>query len=197
MTLIKVLYASVVILYSALSSTQGAAVTKSNSYINKIVRNLLTISSNLANPSANESISTMAHIQNCASRKVSNYYIQSVEVLKDGNSEDGRDGQSGAQGEKGEPGPVGPAGPPGPVGPPGGGGAVYIRWGRTTCPDTNGTELVYKGLAAGSPHSETGGGANYICITSNPAYRTTTTTIHSHIHCIWRRVSSSSIQLSP
>jgi len=29
------------------------------------------------------------------------------------------------------------------------GGANYIRWGRTTCPDTKGTELLYRGVAAG------------------------------------------------
>ena len=41
-------------------------------------------------------------------------------------------------------------GPPGPTD----GGTSYIRynWGRTVCPDTEGTELVYSGVAAGSDH---------------------------------------------
>ena len=37
------------------------------------------------------------------------------------------------------------------------GGAIYIRWGRTSCPDTQGTEILYSGLAAG-------GASNYICL---------------------------------
>ena len=44
----------------------------------------------------------------------------------------------------------------GPPGPPGlaGGGTVYIRWGRTTCPSVPGTERVYEGIAAGSKHNQ-------------------------------------------
>ena len=64
----------------------------------------------------------------------------------------------------------GPQGPPGPVS----GGAVYTRWGRKVCPDTNGTVLVYEGLAAGSKYSQSGGGANYICITKTPSYLNST-----------------------
>ena len=53
---------------------------------------------------------------------------------------DGRDGKNGKDGEvreMGEPGIQGPPGPPGPSS----GGVIYTRWGRTTCPDTPGTEL--------------------------------------------------------
>ena len=50
------------------------------------------------------------------------------------------------KGEKGETGATGPQGPPGPRS----GGVTYVRWGRTTCPDTEGTELVYTGRAGGS-----------------------------------------------
>ena len=102
---------------------------------------------------------------------------------------DGRDGLQGSVGEKGEKGDTGPpgvqghtglAGPPGPKGdqglqgPPGlsTGGAIYTRWGRTTCPDTPGTELVYEGLAGGSHYSHTGGGANYLCLPKIPEYLT-------------------------
>ena len=44
------------------------------------------------------------------------------------------------------------------------GGATYIRWGRTVCPNETGTELVYNGIAAGSLYRDDGGGANYICM---------------------------------
>ena len=51
-----------------------------------------------------------------------------------------------------------------------GGGVVYTRWGRTICPDTSGTELVYEGLAAGTDHRHPGGGANYLCLIKVPIY---------------------------
>ena len=95
----------------------------------------------------------------------------------------------GLQGPPGSPGPEGPTGPPGPqgsqgqpgppgerglTGPPGStnntGGAVYIHWGRTTCPSTPGTHLVYAGRAAGSQHSDSGGGANKLCLPNSPQY---------------------------
>ena len=74
----------------------------------------------------------------------------------------GRDGKTGPQGMKGD---TGPQGPPGPRS----GGVTYVRWGRTTCPDTEGTEVVYTGRAAGSHWSHKGGGANYQCVTEEPA----------------------------
>ena len=112
--------------------------------------------------------------------------------------EPGQTGQPGFPGIQGEPGPVGPAGPAGrdgldgppgksgrpgiegadgaigtkgEQGPPGpmSGGVTYVRWGRTTCPNVTGTELVYRGRAAGSLWSSSGGGANYQCITEAPA----------------------------
>ena len=55
----------------------------------------------------------------------------------------GRDGKTGPQGMKGD---TGSQGPPGPRS----GGVTYVRWGRTTCPDTEGTEAVYTGRAAGT-----------------------------------------------
>ena len=88
---------------------------------------------------------------------------------RDGDSgRDGRDGLPGAQGPqgpKGEPGPAG--GPPGPQGQPGArgatgpqgpvgpagprsGGVTYTRWGKSSCPNVAGTELVYSGRAGGS-----------------------------------------------
>ena len=36
------------------------------------------------------------------------------------------------------------------------------------CPDTEGTELVYAGRAAGSHYTHSGGGSNYQCVTEEP-----------------------------
>ena len=57
-------------------------------------------------------------------------------------------------------------GPPGPTT----GGVVYTRWGRTTCPNTTGTQLLYAGKAPGSYYNEKGGGANYLCLPEQPQY---------------------------
>ena len=100
----------------------------------------------------------------------------------------GRDGRDGLQGEKGDRGLQGDKGEQGSVGAqgikgdegrqgpqgPSGGGALYTRWGRTICPDTSGTQRVYKGLAAGTRFDQTGGGANYLCITEDPKYLSNT-----------------------
>jgi len=51
---------------------------------------------------------------------------------------------------------------------------VYTRWGRTTCPTTHGTQLLYAGRAAGSDRIERGGGANYLCLPEQPQYSTYT-----------------------
>ena len=69
-------------------------------------------------------------------------------------------------GERGYAGDSGPPGPPGPSA----GGAVYTRWGRTTCPNVTGTQLVYAGRAAGSHYAHKGGGANYLCLPNDPSY---------------------------
>ena len=95
----------------------------------------------------------------------------------------GLDGYPGFPGLIGHPGPVGPAGPlghPGRVGeqgmkgehgPPGpsNGGVTFVRWCRTTCPNTTGTVLVYRGRMAGSLWSSSGRGAtcDYKCITED------------------------------
>ena len=79
---------------------------------------------------------------------------------------DGKDGEPGPAGATGEPGIQGPMGPHGPKS----GGVVYTRWGRTTCPDTPGTELVYSGVAGGSHFNHEGGGTNYLCLPEEPQY---------------------------
>ena len=52
---------------------------------------------------------------------------------------------------------------------------MYTRWGRTTCSDTSGAQLVYAGRAAGSFYNQRGGGANYLCLPEQPQYSTYTT----------------------
>ena len=52
----------------------------------------------------------------------------------------------------------------GPAGPPGGG--VYTHWGRTTCPNIQGTERVYEGRIVGSRWDQAGS-SNYLCLHSN------------------------------
>ena len=79
-------------------------------------------------------------------------------------------GFAGSKGQKGERGVNGLRGPPGSST----GGVVYTRWGRTTCPSTSGTQLLYAGRAAGSWYSQSGGGANYLCLPEQPQYSTYT-----------------------
>ena len=108
-----------------------------------------------------------------------NIYNHYVDILRGRDGRDGLQGPPGDKGDKGDTGPVGPTGLTGPKGdqglqgPPGisPGGAIYTRWGRTTCPQTPGTELVYEGLAGGSDqYSVHGGGANYLCLPNDPEY---------------------------
>ena len=70
------------------------------------------------------------------------------------------------KGEKGETGASGPQGLPGPRS----GGVTYVRWGRTTCPNTTGTELVYAGRAAGGNRENTGGTNDILCLPEEPEY---------------------------
>ena len=57
---------------------------------------------------------------------------------------------------------------------------VYTRWGRTTCSNTTGTQLLYAGKAAGSHYwNERGGGANYLCLPEQPQYTTYTAGVQS------------------
>ena len=93
-----------------------------------------------------------------------------IEILRGRDGRDGRDGearQRGLTGRDGKNGEKGVKGEPGAQGLPGprSGGATYIRWGRTTCPNVTGTMLVYKGRAAGSHFTYKGGGGNYQCVT--------------------------------
>ena len=49
----------------------------------------------------------------------------------------------------------------------------YTCWGRTMCPETEQTELVYMGTTVGSAHNEAGS-ANYLCLHSQPQLLKTT-----------------------
>ena len=93
----------------------------------------------------------------------------------------GTPGTPGRDGRDGDKGIIGPIGPPGPQGITGetGGGLTYTRWGRTDCPATPGTSLLYHGITAGSQHTHTGGGSNYVCLVRDPKYHPESTTINS------------------
>ena len=78
-------------------------------------------------------------------------------------------GPVGEKGSRGSPGLTGPQGEQGPQGPLTG-GTVYTRWGRTTCPTDQGTELVYSGRAGGSHRDENGGAADLLCLPDDPEY---------------------------
>ena len=58
---------------------------------------------------------------------------------------------------------------------------MYTRWGRTTCPNTTGTQVLYAGRAAGSWYSQSGGGANYLCLPEQPQYSTYTAGSQTYI----------------
>ncbi len=49
-------------------------------------------------------------------------------------------------------------------------GVVYTRWGKSSCPAVEGTQLVYAGRAGGTHHTATGGASNYVCLPDNPQY---------------------------
>ena len=52
-------------------------------------------------------------------------------------------------------------------------GTLYTRWGKSTCPQVGGTELIYSGIAGGSWYNQRGGGANYLCMPKVPEYSPT------------------------
>ena len=83
---------------------------------------------------------------------------------KGNRGDSGEKGEQGYPGLKGVPGTKGERGLPGPSG----GGLTYVRWGRTSCPEMEGTVFVYKGWAAGADYSDIGRGGNYKCITQDP-----------------------------
>ena len=99
-----------------------------------------------------------------------NYKQTYVEVLRGRDGRDGRDGVKGEKGDKGEKGEKGETGPAGPTGSKGG-GVVYTRWGRKSCP--TGAELLYEGITGTGYYQHSGGGANYVCLPKDPEYMST------------------------
>ncbi|XP_078619369.1 uncharacterized protein LOC144886545 [Branchiostoma floridae x Branchiostoma japonicum] len=79
----------------------------------------------------------------------------------------GKLGPHGVEGQKGEKGAPGQKGNQGAEGL--GGGAVYIRWGRTSCDEGTGTVTVYSGFAGGAYYNK-GGGSNYQCLPADPEW---------------------------
>ena len=73
-------------------------------------------------------------------------------------------GPQGQEGEKGESRDRSVLGLPRPIGPRVECGQTYVRWGRTTYPGNQSTELVYSGRAGGSWWSQAGRATNYLCI---------------------------------
>ena len=93
--------------------------------------------------------------------------------------EKGQLGQKGQRGDRGQPGATGAQGQKGEPGERGltdpalfilNCGQTYVRWGRTTCPGNQSTELVYSGRAGGSWYNRNGGATNYLCMPDNPDY---------------------------
>ena len=63
---------------------------------------------------------------------------------------------------------------------------TYIRWGKNSCPDITGTQLVYAGRAGGTSFNSQGGGAEKLCLPLDPDYisvaRSTSATLYSTLH---------------
>ena len=53
------------------------------------------------------------------------------------------------------------------------GGVAFTRWGKSECPSTEGTQLLYAGMVVGSDHRE-GGSAEYLCLHNVPQFLQTT-----------------------
>ena len=60
-------------------------------------------------------------------------------------------------------------------------GVTYVRWGRTSCPNVTGTELVYSGRAGGTFWNTQGGGAEKLCLPDQPEYLPNTANLDSAI----------------
>ena len=95
-----------------------------------------------------------------------------IEILRGRDGRDGRDGTPGPRGPQGPKGERGEAGQTGPAGQPGtsSGGVTYVRWGKSSCPNVTGTELIYAGRAAGTRYNVEGGGSTHLCMPEVPQY---------------------------
>jgi len=61
-------------------------------------------------------------------------------------------------------------------------GGLYVRWGRTKCPDDN--VVVYTGYVATEYYTVTGGGHDYLCLSDTPQYdsQALNADLHSGLH---------------
>ena len=62
---------------------------------------------------------------------------------------------------------------------------MYVRWGKSSCPQIERTELMYSGMAGGTHYSHEGGGANLLCMPADPQYtlpHRSGVTGHAHIY---------------
>ena len=50
---------------------------------------------------------------------------------------------------------------------------MYTRWGRKSCPNDTGGQLVYEGITGSSDFNNPGGGASYTCLPKVPQYMST------------------------
>ena len=48
-----------------------------------------------------------------------------------------------------------------------------MRWGKSSCPNVTGTELLYAGRVGGNLYNRQGGGGTYLCLPETPEYSTT------------------------
>ena len=50
---------------------------------------------------------------------------------------------------------------------------LAVRWGKSSCPQVEGTQIVYSGITGGTFWNQQGGGANYLCMPKDPEYSPT------------------------
>jgi hypothetical protein len=132
---------------------------------------MLAFTSYLTSPASPVSNTTDLELLGDYDKAVSRIPI--IDLLRGRDGLPGRDGKDGEQGPRGERGMQGAQGPPGPRS----AGVTYTRWGNGSCPSTPGTELVYSGIAGGTFYNIQGGGAEKLCMPTNPDYLSGTTGI--------------------
>ena len=67
-------------------------------------------------------------------------------------------------------------------------GVTYTRWGRTSCPNDTGAQLVYSGRAGGTNHLAQGGSAEGVCLPDDPDYIPESINISSSIASQFKNV---------
>ena len=77
------------------------------------------------------------------------------------------------------------------------GGVTFTRWGKTSCPEES--KLIYRGQMASPDLNAAGGGANYLCLDSDPSYQPNSPSNHasSYIGRVWYQVIRDHYTVSP